>query len=310
MIELRLYGYFVTLAETLHFGRAAARHGIAQPPFSQQIQKLERELGTQLVQRSNRKVELTAAGKVFLVEANRTLAAAERAERSAKLAGEGRVGPLSIGIVSSAAYEDIIANILLRLGARYPRIDIVLHEMTTPQQMHALHSGEIQAGFGRPPVHSAEVEAFTVCSEPLLLALPVSHPLAQEKSIALRLLASDPWVMLPSDMGLGFYDQVIRVCHDAGFVPETRQVATQIHTMISLVAAGLGITLIPASVSTLHRAGVVYRPLKGRTEPVKTIALWMPSRMVPLLENLLQIIHEVVRSTKSVKSASGVRPNS
>lgn len=293
MIELRLYHYFVTLARTLHFGRAAAEHGIAQPPFSQQIQKLERELGTMLVRRSNRKVELTPAGQVFLVEALRTLAAAERAEHSARLAGEGRMGQISIGMIGSAAYEDMVSQVALRLGERFPDIDLTLHEMTTPAQIKALHAGEIQAGFGRPPVHDPDVESFVVREEPLLVAMPASHRLAGLESIPLPQLASDPWVLLPSDMGLGFYEQVLRVCHESGFSPEAHQVATQIHTMISLVAGGLGVTLVPASISSLRRTGVVYRPLDGVREPVQTIALWMPSRMSTLLAHLLDVIREV-----------------
>ena len=293
MIELRLYRYFVTLAETLHFGRAAAIHGIAQPPFSQQIQKLERDLGTPLLRRSNRHVELTDSGAVFLIEARRTLAAAERAERAARLAGEGRTGRIAIGMISSASYEDMISAIVRRMGQRYPSVDIALLEMTTPQQLQALQSGEVQIGFVRPPVVEAQFSTCTVRREQLLLALPAAHPLAQEKEIALHRLSRDPWVMLPSDMGLGFYEQVIRVCKSAGFTPEAHQVATQIHTMISLVAAGLGVTLVPASVSSLRRAGVVYRALIDKPDPVETIAVWMPARTSPLLENLLAIINEV-----------------
>ena len=293
MVELRLYRYFVTLTETLHFGRAAALHGIAQPPFSQQIQKLERELGTELLLRSHRRVELTPAGELFLSEARRTLAAAERAERVARMAGEGHIGRLSIGMVSSVTYEETVSEIVLRIGRRSPEVEIALHEMTTPQQLKAMHNGEIQAGFVRPPVHDASVATLTVRREPLLVALPVSHPLASQKRISLHLLAADPWVMLPSDMGLGFHDQVLGVCRDAGFTPQGHQVATQIHTMISLVAAGLGVTLVPASVSSLQRAGVVYRPLLEATEPVETIAAWLPARISPLLANLLATIREM-----------------
>jgi DNA-binding transcriptional LysR family regulator len=184
-------------------------------------------------------------------------------------------------------------------------VDIALLEMTTPRQLQALKSGEVQIGFVRPPIFEAVFATRSVRREPLLLALPVSHPLAQEEVIALHRLARDPWVMMPSDMGLGFYEQVIGVCQNAGFTPEAHQVATQIHTMISLVAAGLGVTLVPASVSSLRRAGVVYRPLKDRPEPVETIAVWMPSRSSPLLENLLEIVSEVAAETENAEIHSG-----
>lgn len=299
MVELRLYRYFVTLAETLHFGHAAARIGIAQPPFSQQIQKLERDLNTSLVHRNNRRVELTRAGQVFLVEARRTLDAASRAERAARLAGEGRIGQLVIGMINSAAYEDTISALALRLSERYPGVDISLREMTTPQQIRALHSGEIQVGFVRPPVHDSALETLTVHTEPLLLALPAAHPLAKLPAVPLDQLASDPWVMLPSGLGLGFYEQVIGICREAGFMPETHQVATEIPTMISLVAAGLGVTLVPASISSLRRSGVVYRPLAGQTEIAETIAVWTPSRTSPLLENFLEIVREVAQESNA-----------
>ena len=294
MVELRLYRYFVTLAETLHFGRAAARLGIAQPPFSQQIQKLEHELGTLLLRRHNRRGELTAAGIAFLEEARRTLAAAERAERAARLAGEGRSGQLTIGMINSAAYEDTISTVVLKLSERYPGIDISLREVTTPQQLRALRSGEIQVGFVRPPIHDTALETLTVHTEPLLLALPAAHPLASLPAVPLAQLAADPWVLLPSGLGLGFYEQVIDICRLAGFMPETHQVATEIPTMISLIAAGLGVTLVPASISNLRRTGVVYRPLAGQTEIVETIAVWMPSHASPLLDHFLEILRELV----------------
>jgi DNA-binding transcriptional LysR family regulator len=293
MVEIRLYRYFVTLAETLHFGRAAAIHHIAQPPFSQQIQKLERDLGVELFRRNNRRVELTEVGAIFLVEARRTLEAAERAEQAARLASQGRIGRIAIGMISSASYEDMISAIVRRMMQRYPSVDIALFEMTTPLQLRALESGEVQIGFVRPPVVESVFATCTVRREPLLLALPTSHRLAGSQKVPLQLLANDPWVMLPSDMGLGFYEQVLGECLKAGFTPEAHQVATQIHTMISLVAAGLGVTLVPASVSSLRRAGVVYLPLQQDPDPVETIAVWMPSRVSPLLRNLLNVIDEV-----------------
>lgn len=300
MIELRLYRYFVTLAETLHFGRAAARLGIAQPPFSQQIQKLEHDLGTLLLRRNNRKVELTPAGMAFLEEARRTLAAAERAERAARLAGEGRSGQLSIGMINSAVYEDTIPTVVLRLSERHPGIDLSLREMTTPQQIRALHAGEIQVGFVRPPIHDTELETLTVHTEPLLLALPAAHPLAGLPAVPLGKLAADPWVMLPSGLGLGFYEQVIDICRKAGFMPETHQVATEIPTMISLIAAGLGVTLVPASITNLRRTGVVYRPIEGQNELVETVAVWTPAHASPLLDRFLEILREVVTGAPAI----------
>jgi DNA-binding transcriptional LysR family regulator len=298
MIELRLFRYFVAVAETLHFSRAAESLGMAQPPLSQQIQKLERELGVQLFRRSQRKVELTEAGKVFLEQAQRTLRAAGQAVEDARRAGAGKAGRLAIGMVSSATYEDLIPAVVLRFRVQCPNVELALQELTTPQQIKLLHTGEIQLGFVRPPIQDPAIALEIVKREPLLVALPVAHPLARRKQIPIAALAAESWVNLPADPEMGFYTLVQSLCRDAGFTPVVSQVAMQIHTLISLVAAGLGVTLVPSSVSSLRRAGVVYRKLAGHGPLVETSAAWLKSAPSPVLDNFLQVVRAVTRKMR------------
>jgi DNA-binding transcriptional LysR family regulator len=298
MIELRLFRYFVAVAETLHFSRAAESLGIAQPPLSQQIKKLETELGVQLFRRSQRKVELTEAGEVFLVQARRTLRAAAQAVEDARHAAAGKAGRLAIGMVSSSTYEDLISAVVLRFRTQYPDVELALQELSTPQQIKLLHTGEIQVGFIRPPIQDPSIALEMVKREPLLVALPVAHPLAKRKQVPITALATEPWITLPSDLGLGFYNLVLSLCREAGFTPKVSQVATQIHTMISLVAAGLGVTLVPASVSSLRRAGVVYRKLANQAPLVETSVAYLKSAQSPVLDNFLQTVRAVTRETR------------
>jgi DNA-binding transcriptional LysR family regulator len=295
MIELRLFRYFVAVAETLHFTRASELLGIAQPPLSQQIKKLECDLNVQLFRRSKRKVELTEAGEVFLEHARTTLRAAEQAVEQVRRAAAGKEGRLAIGMVSSVTYEDLVSAAVLRFRAQCPNVELTLQELTTPQQIKLLHTGEIHIGFIRPPIQDPAVVLEIVKREQLLVALPIAHPLARRKQIPILALATEPWVTLPSDLGLGFYDLVLSQCHEAGFTPNVSQVATQIHTLISLVAAGLGVTLVPASVSSLRRTGVVYRKLAHETPLVETCVAYLKSAQSPVLDNFIHAVRTVRR---------------
>ncbi|HVX67737.1 MAG TPA: LysR family transcriptional regulator [Bryobacteraceae bacterium] len=290
MIELRLYRYFVAVAEMLHFGRAAESLGIAQPPLSQQIQALERQLGVTLLQRTRRKVELTEPGRVFLTQARRVLEAAGAAEDAARRAGRGEVGRLAIAMVSSATYEDLIPAALLGFRERFPDVALELQERTTNEQIELLHRGTIQIGFVRPPIQDPTITLEVVKREPLVIALPAGHRLAGEERVAVGALASDAWIMLPPELGLGFYDLVLGVCLRAGFTPEVSHVASQIHTMIGLVAAGLGVTLVPASVRNLRRPGVLYRELIEDTPMAETAAAYLASSRSAVLGNFLDVM--------------------
>ncbi len=295
MIDLRLYRYFLAVAHTLHFGRAAESLGIAQPPLSQQIRSLERQLGVELFRRSRRRVELTGPGRVFLEQAEQVLRAADLAEDATRRAARGEVGRLAIGMVSSAAYEDLIPAAVLRFRERFPHVALQLDERASTEQVELLRDGRIQIGFLRPPIHDPAITLEVVKREPIVIALPAAHRLARQQQVAVADLAFDNWIMPPPEMGLGFYALVLGICVRAGFTPVISHAAAQIHTIIGLVAAGLGVTLVPASVRNLRRPGVVYRSPVEVTPSAETAAAYLNENRTPVLENFLEAVRAVAR---------------
>jgi DNA-binding transcriptional LysR family regulator len=292
-IDLRLFRYFVAVAEELHFGRAAERVGIAQPPLSQQIRRLEQKLGAELFHRTKRRVELTAAGHVFLEQVRLAISQAELAISMARRAARGEVGRLAVGMISSATYEDVIPKAIRNFRERYPDAELVLRECSTAEQVELLHRREIQLGFVRLPVNDAALTIEAFKQEPLVAALPKSHALAAAPSVKVADLASEKWIMLPRDSGLGFYDLVLEICRKAGFIPTVAQEATQIHTMTSLVAAGLGVTLVPASVQNLRRHGVVYKPLAGRNPTAQLALAYAKSGRPPIVDAFRAVLRKI-----------------
>lgn len=295
IIELRLLRYFVAVAEHLHFGRAAESLGIAQPPLSIQIQQLERKLGATLLHRDRRHVALTEPGTIFLDHARRILSASEEAVEEVRRAATGKVGRLRIGAVSSATYEDLVSIAIRRFREENQGVVLSLQEMTTSEQIESLQRGEIDIGFVRPPAQGAGIQLEVVKREPLLAALPSTHRLAKRRKVRVKELAGEAWVTLPPELGLGFHDLVLGVCLKAGFTPSVSQVAFQIHTMVGLVAAGLGVTLVPASVASLHREGVTYCRLADATAPVETAAAYLQASDSPILANFLKIMRKTAR---------------
>ena len=203
-MELRHLRYFVTVAEELHFGRAAQRLQIAQPPLSQQIRQLEEELGVQLFHRTKRSVQLTEAGQLFLEEACQILTRAEQAIQIVQRADRGETGRLTLGFVGSATYS-VLPVVLKVFRKRFPEVLLSLHEMTTTQQVQALHEDRIHLGFVRPPIHEQELMIESILKEPFVAVLPKFHRLANETQISLRSLANDPFILFPRYLGSGFY---------------------------------------------------------------------------------------------------------
>ena len=212
-------------------------------------------------------------------------------------AARGEVGRLAVGMISSATYEDVIPRAIRTFRERYPDAELVLHECSTAQQVELLHRREIQIGFVRLPVNDPElmIEAFK--KEPLVAALPKSHALAAEPQVRVGDLASEKWIMLPRDSGLGFYDLVLEICRKAGFSPTVAQEATQIHTMTSLVAAGLGVTLVPASVQNLRRHGVIYRPLAGRNPAAQLALAYVKTGRPPIVDTFRAMLRRITAAS-------------
>ena len=299
-MELRHLRYFVAVAEELHFSRAAERLHVAQPPLSQQIRKLEDELGVRLLERTRRRVQLTDAGRVVLEEARRTLSQAERVLNAARGAAEGSVGLLRVGFSSSAPYTTLPA-ILRTFRARFPGVVLNLVERSTEEQVGMLAAGALDVGFLRRPIPDApeSLVVRTILHEPLILALPQEHRLRRQRSIPVRSLAGEPFVLFPRQAAPGLYDEIMALCRRSGFVPRVAQEAVQMQTIVSLVSAGLGVAIVPASMRRLHREHVAYRPLgAGRVMTELAVAYdgTNPSRA-------LQAFLQVLPSRTSVATA-------
>ncbi len=293
-MELRHLRYFVTVAEELHFGRAAARLFIAQPPLSQQIQQLERELGVTLFARTSRRVQLTPAGTAFLLEARQILAHLDTAADAARRAARGETGWLGIGFAASATY-DLLPAVLHDFRAAFPEVALSLQELNAVEQASALREKVIHVGFARPYAPEPEAIVHAVQREPFLAALPDLHPLTNRAFLPLAALSNEPFISFPA-LPKPSYAEIVRLaCESAGFTPHVVQEVREMQTALSLVAAGFGIALLPSSVQHLHRDGVAYRPL---LEPAPRTELAVVSRRddpSPVLENFLAVVRAQVR---------------
>jgi DNA-binding transcriptional LysR family regulator len=268
-MELRRIQYFVAVAEEAHFGRAAERLQMAQSPLSQQIKALEAEMGVALFQRTTRKVELTAAGERFLPRARAILASVDEAVTEAAQVADGRLGRIAIGFTGSATY-DLLPSLVRALRADLPGIELDIHgEMLTPDQVAALLDGTLDLGLLRPPVRTAEVDVHVLRREPLIAVLPEHHPLADRDRVQLSDLRDDPFITYPSRNRSVVYEAVIDACERAGFFPRTIDEVAETSTLVSFVAAGLGVALVPASVQHLRITGATYLPLAGTTREVE-----------------------------------------
>jgi DNA-binding transcriptional LysR family regulator len=267
-MELRHLRYFVAVAEECHFGRAAERLHIAQPPLSLQIKQLENELGVTLLNRSTRRVELTAAGMAYLDRARAILAAVAAAGDEAGRVAAGGIGRLAIGFTGSATYE-LLPTLARVLRAEFPGIELDLKgEMLTPDQVDALHDRTLDIGFLRPPVHARDIDVRLLRREPLIAVLPETHSLAGSDTVRLANLRDEPFITYPSHHRSVVYDAVLDACQRVGFSPAKVQEVAETSTLVAFVAAGLGVALVPASVRHLKITGATYRPLAGTTEEV------------------------------------------
>jgi DNA-binding transcriptional LysR family regulator len=292
-MELRHLRYFVAVAEELHFGRAARRVGIAQPPLSQQIKSLEAEIGVNLLVRTKRLVALTPAGEIFLSEARKCLAQAEHAVRSAERAARGEIGQLEVGFVNSAIYGKV-PSIFRLMRSRYPEVSLILQDLTSQAQVEAMKAHRIDVGLIRPPLAAAESLSMRVIwREPLMVALPKGSRLTREKRIAMADLAEEAFIQIPRHVAPGFYDQFIRLCAGAGFSPTIVQEAQTTSTIVGLIAGGMGVSILPASLQGLRRSGVVYRPLRSPVPTSDMAVIWRPDDTSPTLRAILEIIWEV-----------------
>ena len=275
-MELRHLRYFAAVARERHFRRAAERLGISQPPLSQQVRALEEELGVELLRRTGRRVELTRAGTVFLARVERILQDVDAAAADARRAQQGVLGKLAIGFIGSAAFS-ILPGILSSFRASVPDVELDLIQMETAEQVRALEEGRLDVAVLRPPVGDARIAVQTIYREKLVVALRESHRLATRRKVAMRDLAGEDFIVFPPQPGMMFYNMVHSLCERAGFVPRVTQTATPMQTVIGLVSAGIGLTVVPQSVRQLHAPGVVYVDLADRHAHADIALAWRKS---------------------------------
>ena len=256
-MELRHIKSFLSIAETLHFGRTAELIHLSQPALSLQIQALEQEVGVKLFERNRRETKLTAAGFAFRDHAAAAVVQLEQAVRRARLAANGKVGLLRIGFISTAGNE-IVPQLVRQFGESNPEVEFSLHNILTLDQIRMLDTGSLDIGFLRLPIgEHPELEVVVVRREPFVLVLPSSHRLGHKKKVQLRDVADEDFVLYERAFAPGFYDLLFGTFRDAGIIPMVRQTAGQMPTLISLVASGVGISVLPASAVKHSVAAVV-----------------------------------------------------
>ncbi|GGL53584.1 acetoin biosynthesis transcriptional regulator AlsR [Sporolactobacillus putidus] len=294
-MEFRHLLYFITVAEELHFGRAAARLQMTQPPLSKQIQQLEEETGVTLFKRTKRHVELTTAGEIFLPEARQILAQMRQAVDTAQRAQRGEFGRLVIGFVGSATY-DILPEIIREYRRKFPHVAVVLHELSTPDQLNALTGGRIDIGLLHPPVNSSLIEAEPVKSGYCALSLPKNHPLAKKAKIRIEDLRDRPFIVVSRDIWPGLYDEFLSLFQNVDFTPKIVQEATEYQMVVGLVSAGIGIGVVPATAEKLFNLEVVYREIEGF--PLRAVL-----SMAHLKKNTNPALKQFITLTRRLRSA-------
>jgi len=295
-MELRHLKYFIAVAEELHFGRAAKRLNISQPPLSQQIMQLEKEIGVRLFNRTKRRVEITPAGLVFFEEARRIMVLSEDAVRRTIRADKGEIGRLAVGYIGSANYS-VLPQAIREFRKQFPDVDLSLAEMNTSTQIEALREGRIHVGFLRPPqgIENEGLSIEPVFREPLMVAMPRNHHVKGGTSITLRMLAKESFIMIPRQRGPGYFDYIIALCQQEGFSPRIVLEASQFHTIIGLVAAEIGIAIVPASMQSSRFKGVVFRTIEGGAETILNVA-WVNSNQSLVLHNFISVTRGVACS--------------
>ncbi|MEU1425270.1 LysR family transcriptional regulator [Kitasatospora sp. NPDC005751] len=278
---------FAVLAEELHFGRAAERLGIAQPPLSQQIRRLEAKVGHPLFTRAPGRVALTPAGQELLPAARHALDEVAAALSAARAVADGEAGRIRIGFSGSLALS-VLPGLLRAYHDRYPAVEMEIREMTTAVQVTALHEQVIDLGLLREPPDEPGLLNEVILSEEFVAVLPRSHPLAARRVVPVEALAGEPFVLLPRSAGPTVLDRILHLCRDAGFEPRLGQQAVEWQTVSALVEAGLGVSLAPASIRRIRLKGVAYRRIEPNTTRTTVAMTWRRDDRNPLVARFLE----------------------
>jgi len=298
-MELRHLRYFVNVAQELSFSRAAEKLLVAQPALSTQIADLEQEIGTPLLLRNTRSVQLTAAGKVFLIEAQAILAAADAAKDRALRTSRGQEGQLSIGFFSAPTML-FLPDLIRRYRAIYPNVAIRMHELTPDRQLAAFSRGEIDIGFTRPlPPGYPDLAGEVLFQEHFLAVMAETHPLGSRQSIQLDELAQEPFVLLDRAVAVGLHDHIIAACLKAGFSPLVSTSPDLMSAVLTMVAAEQGVSIVPEGVQNLRSNQLAFVPLIPALEPIPLIVCWHAKTDAPARDAFLQLIREQHAQVKS-----------
>jgi len=303
-IDLTKLRYFVAVAEEEHITRAAERLDIQQPPLSRQIRLMERELKVQLFRRLPRGVELTSAGHALLPEARSMLARFDRALEITRRAARGEQGSLCVGIAPTAPFNPMVPKAIHAFREAFPMVSLVLEEGLSNEVVTRFDSDQMDVAFVRAPqVRAQGVVVTPLQEEPMIVALPSNHPIAKRgkaQLISLTALANDPFILI-GPQGTGLHDETVAACRAAGFMPKLGQPAPRITSTLSLVAAGLGIAVIPSTMQSVRIAGIVYRRLRA---PVPKAFLGLAFRRIdpsPVLKQFLSVVRAIAKSSPAIQ---------
>jgi DNA-binding transcriptional LysR family regulator len=266
-MELRHLRACVALADEESFSRAAARLRLAQPALSRQIKALEDEVGLAMFRRLSRGAQLTEPGRAFVARARAILADVETALQATRRVGRGEVGQLRIGFTASASFNPFVTRAIRDYRSQYPGVEVELVEEATASLLALFRARRLDVAFLRPaPGEADHLWSMPVLGEPLVVAMPAGHRHAGRKRIDLRLLAQEDFVLYPRRNGRALFDQIVAMCREAGFSPRVLQIAPQLTSIVNLVATGIGISIVPASIAQVATTGVVYRPLRSTAQ--------------------------------------------
>jgi DNA-binding transcriptional LysR family regulator len=287
-MELRHLRYFVAVAEELHFGRAAERLGIKQPPLSLQIRQLERQLGTFLFHRLTRGVELTETGALLLDESRGILDQVERVKAGVQSRARGETGCIHLGFAGATCFQPLVPGIIRAYRERYPSVLVSPEQSNTPLLAAGLRRGEIDVAFVRPPLSDGDGLAVEpLVEEPMLIVLPQWHPRAGDRSVPLAALAPETLILFPRTIGPGLHDAIIASCQRSGFTPKVGQEAPQISTTVHMVAAGFGVSIVPQSIARIRLEGVVYVRIEGEAPRAPISLAYRRDDRSPIVRNFV-----------------------
>lgn len=292
-MELRHLRYFVAVSESLHFGEAASKLGIAQPSLSQQIRQLETELQTSLLRRTKRRVQLTEAGELFLEEARDILARTDRAAMIARRVGRADGGRIRVGI-GYCMNERALVQAVSTFSTIHPKVRVELQTNAVPLQIAALRDQRIDVALVRYPVTESSLNSEVLVSEPLVVALPKTHRFAGRQSVLLSALAHEPFVLTARELVPVYHDIVLKTCREAGFAPNAPHETDLLHILLGLVAAGCGVALVPAFTQKERPRRVTFASMRPASPMLQTVVAWRRDNTSAMLTEFVSILRRAL----------------